>query len=90
MSPEFRRAFSKAMALSPFGTEGLRAALLLALSVMASGCTAVAPWERGNLAKPHMALEPNPAERVLREHTYSSREAAIGGAAAAGGGCGCY
>jgi hypothetical protein len=66
------------------------AALLLSLSILVSGCAEVAPWERGHLAKPHMALEPHPAERVLREHSYMSREAASGGSAAGGGGCGCY
>lgn len=65
-------------------------ALLLGLGVGLSGCAPVAPWERGNLAKPHMALEPNPTLRALREHTYMSREAALGGGVAAGGGCGCY
>ncbi|MGH8633992.1 MAG: DUF4266 domain-containing protein [Burkholderiales bacterium] len=37
-----------------------------------------------------MALEPNPALRALRNHTYMSREAALSGGSAAGGGCGCY
>lgn len=71
-------------------TERVLAALLLSLSVLISGCAAVAPWERGNLAKPQMALEPNPGLRALRNHTYMSREAALAGGAAAGGGCGCY
>jgi hypothetical protein len=53
------------------------------------GCATVAPWERGNLAKPQMAFDLNPAQTALREHAYDSREAAIGGDAAAGGGCGC-
>ncbi|MFH0351804.1 MAG: DUF4266 domain-containing protein [Chromatiales bacterium] len=75
---------------APINAERLLTALLLALSVMASGCAAVAPWERGNLAKPHMALEPAPAQRALRGHTYMSREAAMGGEAGGGGGCGCY
>jgi len=60
--------------------------LVLALS----GCTSVAPWERGNLAKPIMAPDPAPLQSSLRVHVYASREAA--GAAtfgAAGGGCGC-
>ncbi len=64
--------------------------LLLGFSGALAGCAEVAPWERGNLAKPHMALEPHPAERLLREHSYMSREAAVGGSSAAGGGCGCY
>ncbi|MEI7869333.1 MAG: DUF4266 domain-containing protein [Candidatus Methylumidiphilus sp.] len=65
-------------------------ALLLALGVCVSGCTNVAPWERGNLAKPHMALNPSPMQSMLRSHQYGSREASTGGGAAGGGGCGCY
>jgi hypothetical protein len=64
-------------------------ALLLAIAFSAVGCTAVEPWERGNLAKAHMALDPNPANSAIRAHTYSSREAATGGDSAVGGGCGC-
>lgn len=71
-------------------TERALTALLLVLGVWLTGCAQVAPWERGHLAKPHMALEPNPAQRALRAHTYGSREAAGGGLAAEGGGCGCY
>jgi hypothetical protein len=37
-----------------------------------------------------MALEPDPMQRALREHTYMSREAGLGGSTASGGGCGCY
>ena len=65
-------------------------ALLLGLAIGLPGCAPEAPWERGNLAKPHMALEPTPALRTLRVHTYMSREAALAGGSAAGGGCGCY
>jgi len=64
-------------------------ALLLIASFSAVGCTAVEPWERGNLAKAHMALDPNPTDSAMRAHAYSSREAATGGDSAAGGGCGC-
>ena len=71
-------------------TERALIALLLSLSVWVSGCAAVAPWERGHLAKSHMALEPNRAQRALRGHSDMSREAAIGGEAGGGGGCGCY
>lgn len=74
--------------MSPFRV--LATALLVALSVTLSGCAEVKPWERGRLARPDMALRPNPAQRALREHVYMSREAALGGATAAGGGCGCY
>lgn len=74
--------------MSPFRV--LATALLVASSVTLFGCAEVKPWERGRLARPDMALRPNPAQRALREHVYMSREAALGGATAAGGGCGCY
>ena len=57
------------------------------LSVQA--CTAVAPWERGNLAKDEMALEPQPNLSNLRNHIFTAREASQGGHIGAGGGCGC-
>lgn len=66
------------------------APLLLVLSAGLSACAPVAPWERGHLARPHMALEPYPAQSAFREHIYGSREAAVGGHSASGGGCGCY
>ena len=66
------------------------ALVVVCLAVCTAGCAEVAPWERGRLAKPHMALEPNPALRALREHTYLSREASAAGLPGAGGGCGCY
>lgn len=56
--------------------------LLLAVCVMniyLSGCTSVQPWERGNFAKPHMALDPNPLLSSLSQHNYNSREGAAGG-----------
>ena len=72
-------------------TERTRAtALVLLASLVLAGCAGVAPWERGRLARPHMALEPHPGERALRTHAYASREAASGGGAGKGGGCGCY
>jgi len=53
-------------------------------------CTAtVAPWERGYLAKPEMALEPYPVDAAFRQHIFFSREGASGGYAVGGGGCGC-
>lgn len=64
--------------------------MLIALSLGASGCASVEPWERGNLAKPQMAPEPYPLQAELRGHSYGAREAAGGGNAGTGGGCGCY
>lgn len=55
-----------------------------------AACAPVQPWERGNLAKSQMALDPYPLQSSLRAHNYGSREAAAGGNAAQGGGCGCY
>jgi hypothetical protein len=60
------------------------------IAVAISGCTPVAAWERGNLAKPQMALDPTPMQSSLRSHIYGSREAASGGDSGSGGGCGCY
>jgi hypothetical protein len=66
------------------------AGLALLSACWLAGCAPVAPWDRGRLAKPQMALEPDPALRMLREHTYRSREAAAGAGIGEGGGCGCY
>ncbi len=53
------------------------------------GC-AVQAWERGNLAKPHMAIDAHEIQSSFRGHSYGSREAAAPGNAGQGGGCGCY
>ena len=67
-----------------------RAALLALIAAMLlSGCAPLHPWERGNLANPHMALTTNPGQAAMKTHLEMSREAASGGGAAAGGGCGC-
>ncbi len=64
--------------------------LLLTMAATLSACSTVQPWDRGNLAKPQMALDPYPPQSALRVHNYSSREAAAGSNVAQGGGCGCY
>jgi len=65
--------------------------LLVMLAVLMSGCASVAAWERGNLAKPQMAIDPYPLQNHIQLHNYSSREAAASTHSAdAGGGCGCY
>jgi len=65
------------------------ACFAISLALCAAACAPVQPWERGVLAKPHMALDPNPVNSAMRAHTYVSREAASGGDSAEGGGCGC-
>lgn len=75
------------------GAIDLTAKLLLcamALVSILTACASVDPWERSHLAKPQMALDSQPLQSALRAHNYSSREAAAGGNAAQGGGCGCY
>jgi hypothetical protein len=67
----------------------IRTALLLGLGLWLSGCAPVSPWERGHLAKSHMALAPHPTQSSLRDHIYVAREGALGGGMAVGGGCGC-
>jgi hypothetical protein len=57
-----------------------------------SGCAwiePVKPWEKGILAKPEMTFESDRLDTEYVEHTYSSKEAASGGAGVGGGGCGC-
>jgi len=49
----------------------------------------IRPWERGILAKPHMATGSNAIEAALRQHMLVSKEASSGGHNAGGGGCGC-
>ena len=61
---------------------------LLALVTLA-GCTPVAPYQRGYLARPDMALEAGIGNSKALEKTYSAKEAASGGASVGGGGCGC-
>jgi len=63
-------------------------AFAVLVSLMLSACN-VAPWERGNLAKPEMAINPNVQHAAFREHVFESKEASSGGIIGSGGGCGC-
>jgi hypothetical protein len=67
----------------------MRRAFLLALALAAAGCATVEPWQRGYLARPSMALEPTPGVAKALDKTYAAKEAASGGGAVGGGGCGC-
>ena len=64
--------------------------LLLTILLLSATACSVAPWERGNLAKPQMAVDPYPMQSSMRNHIYGSREAAGAISAGGGGGCGCY
>lgn len=63
---------------------------LFLLVLLLSGCaTDVKPWERGNLARSHMSVEPDPLLRSVREQVVTSKESSSGGFSVVGGGCGC-
>lgn len=68
----------------------IKTAIIIWFISIISACATVQPWERGILAKEHMALDPYPLQSMSREHNYGSREGSSGGGAAIGGGCGCY
>ena len=66
--------------------------LLAACLVALAGCSSlpqVQPWEKGNLAKPEMAFDPDVLDARFMDHIYFSKEGASGGAGVGGGGCGC-
>jgi hypothetical protein len=66
-----------------------RAALLSLLLLGAAGCVHVAPYQRGHLARPEMAMDASPGMVRAMERTYVAKEAATGGSSVGGGGCGC-
>jgi hypothetical protein len=62
---------------------------VLWLLTFLQGCSNVSPWERGNLAKDDMRINPNPNLNRFKDHIFSSKEASQGGHGGSGGGCGC-
>jgi hypothetical protein len=75
------------------GVIGVGVKLMLALLVVClTACTTakVQPWERGHLSRVDMAWEPDAMQSAFREHIYTAKEGASGGASTGGGGCGCY
>ena len=63
-------------------------ALLVASSGLATGCAPVA-WERDILARRDMGFDPDELDAAIRNHVHFSKEAALKGGTAGGGGCGC-
>lgn len=64
--------------------------IYLSSALFLEACTPnIQPWERGILAKPHMAPQTNPLQASLHQHIQVSKEASSGGLGAGGGGCGC-
>lgn len=62
-------------------------ALLVVATAGASGCTPVAPYERGKLAHPTMAA--GSLSTMGEEHLRAISEGATGGSGGTGSGCGC-
>ncbi len=67
----------------------MRLVVVLGMLCLLVGCAPVKPWERDVLARPDMAWEPDPLEAAHRRHVFFSKEAALQGGSAGGGGCGC-
>jgi hypothetical protein len=69
----------------------VRAALTAVVAAIAgatAACAHVAPYERGNLARPSMSAE-DPFTTPLAAHVQDVSEGATGGLSGGGGGCGC-
>ena len=67
-----------------------RAVLLAPIALIAlSGCTTVAPYERGFLARSVMIDGASPKMRAFEKHMQVSKEAAQNSDTVGGGGCGC-
>jgi hypothetical protein len=63
---------------------------LLVLSLLlSSGCVVVKPYQREHLSERVMTPGAEAMEDRFKQHWSSSREGAVGGFGAAGGGCGC-
>ena len=67
----------------------MRRALGIAALLLCAGCAQVAPYQRGYLARPDMAMDASPGMMRAMERTFVAKEAASGGASVGGGGCGC-
>jgi hypothetical protein len=70
----------------------MRIASLALVALLVAGCASLAPpqpWERGDLAKPSMQVDPDKLPTKIDQHIYASKEAATGGFGVGGGGCGC-
>jgi len=68
----------------------LRGSALCLIAALLFGCSSVAPWERGHLAKMDTALSTHGLRESYRTHVHMSRESAAGATGEGVGGCGCY
>lgn len=60
-----------------------------AVLLLIAACSTVRPYQREDLARPVMSLDPPAGSFALRQHVLSTREGAVGGFGGGGGGCGC-
>jgi hypothetical protein len=72
----------------------MKARLVIALCAAVAGLSGCAlppvqPWEKGQLARQDMLIQGDGLATRFNEHIYASKEAASGGSAVGGGGCGC-
>lgn len=64
--------------------------LITLLALLCAGCVQeVKPWQKGDLARSHMSVEPDAIQRAIREQIAKSKESSSGGYSVVGGGCGC-
>jgi hypothetical protein len=63
--------------------------LALFMSVVASACSTVAPYERERLSRPDMIMGRNAQAKAGEDHATAYREGSTGAVGASGGGCGC-
>lgn len=70
-------------------TKHLSYLVLLLVLTFLSGCKTVEAWEKSEFAHYTMRPDRDPIAQGLAEHTYVSREGALGGRGVGGGGCGC-
>ena len=68
-----------------------RSILLILMIISASACSTIGvePWERDILSQPDMQFTATDLSINMSRQFYSSKEGSHGGAAFAGGGCGC-
>jgi hypothetical protein len=64
-------------------------ALLAGLALACAGCANVKPYAREKLADPIMDPSSQASKQAMEQKFHSTREGAMGGPTAVGGGCGC-
>jgi hypothetical protein len=62
---------------------------LVGLSLAATSCVAVKPWERDLLARPDMAWDDDARLATIKGHIGFSKEGSLPAGGGASGGCGC-